>query len=71
VVAVVPAFLFLFYFFAGRIVPNASTGVPQVVYPNVGVALNFETAGDGVLVCIRREAPDILLPGGGREVHDG
>jgi hypothetical protein len=43
VVAVVLALLCQFYSFAGCVIPNASTGVPQVVFPNTGVALDFQT----------------------------
>jgi hypothetical protein len=41
VVAAIPALLSQFYSFVGCIVPNASTGVPKVVCPNAGVALEF------------------------------
>jgi hypothetical protein len=52
-----PAFLSQFYSFTVRVVPNASTGVPQGVFPNAGGALDFETVGGAVLVCIRRRSP--------------
>uniref|UniRef100_A0ACD5ZPX4 Uncharacterized protein n=1 Tax=Avena sativa TaxID=4498 RepID=A0ACD5ZPX4_AVESA len=43
--AALPAFLSRFYPFAGRVVPNASTGVPEVVCGNAGAELVVAHAG--------------------------
>ncbi|KAM0931795.1 hypothetical protein ACQ4PT_000087 [Festuca glaucescens] len=43
--AALPAFLSRFYPFAGRVVPNASTGVPEVVCGNAGAELVVARAG--------------------------
>jgi hypothetical protein len=43
--AAFPAFLSRFYPFAGRVVPNASTGVPEVVCGNAGAELVVARAG--------------------------
>jgi hypothetical protein len=43
--AALPGFLSRFYPFAGRVVPNASTGVPEVVCGNAGAELVVARAG--------------------------